>query len=362
MFDPAVGESTVTLGSDRSTRDRVPYPANGVHAITLTAEERRFVRGALAEATPSHFVRAAVLKAAGLAAPTLTRAGDGMLPPKRVTFRLSREERALVDARLRGRDLGAWLRDVVRVAAGMRNNPWSICADAIVRKGFRRWGLDELLEALPGRNSMTIYVRARHLGLSTELTDERAFVSGAAKVAGYDPRTVVRMLRGAGISPAVLTGITRDAKQRRRFVRKADVVRVVEKRAAEETLTEACERLGHGEEAMKRQLLRLGHVRPEGERIWRLPPAAFDEAGSAIRGEGETFAAAVTRTGVGHCSLRKWLTEAGLISAARATQYNALDPAAVDRVVKANRSKLRVCGRCGEPGHYRATCSKGAAS
>lgn len=217
------------VGSARGPRRHLPHPAGGQHAIYLTASEWRAATRAAGGLSLGSFVRRAVLSAAGVAAVRRLHPSRGAKPSRvgRVPYTLSAAERAAVDAARRDRDLTAWVRDVVRFAAGMRFTPWSPCADAVMRKGFRRWSLNDLLRALPGRNASTIYQRAKRLGLSMEFGDERMHLKDAAKFAGYDARTLAKMLRAADLPVERLAGPTPDAKRAHYFVRAADVTRVV---------------------------------------------------------------------------------------------------------------------------------------
>ncbi len=217
------------IGRDRGPKRCLPYPAGGQHALYLTAAEWRAVTRAAGDLSLGSFVRRAVLAASGVATVRHLHPSRGAAPSRtgRVPYVLSPAERVAVDAARRDRDLTAWARDAVRGAAGLRFTPWSACADAVMRKGFRRWSLDDLLRALPGRNASTIYQRAKRLGLSTEPTGERMRLKAAAELAGYDARTLAKMLRADGAPVDRLAGPTPDARRVHRVVRVADVMRVV---------------------------------------------------------------------------------------------------------------------------------------
>lgn len=356
-FDPGVGLRVVRArGSTRRDAD----PNARVYGLTLNPEERRrlgVARGALPVGT---FARNAVRAALGLPAlaPPTGRQGAG-LPPRHITFYLSPAERAAVDAARKSRTLAAWLRDAVRVGAGLRNNPWSPCADSFLRMRFRRADRAELAAALPGRTWASIHVRAQHLGLELPLPDGLLTIRQAAAVSGYDGRTVARMLAAAGITPRRLAGGTAAAQRPRRFVTRAELDRAQRLYEASEPVSIAAARRGVCRVALARALARLGHARPADARYWRAPTEVIDQAVREIRGAGESLYAAARRTRTAVSVLRAWLCAAGLL-AGRARQYHALDPAAVERVVRENRARMtrgqRRCRRCGELGHYRTTC------
>lgn len=351
--------STVRVLTRASTvRARLAYPADGHHTFTPTNSERRALRQAMraahrrgdAEAaTPPAFVRAAALRAAG--APVEPRARTGLpsaFVPASINFHLTRAERAALDAAMGDRDFGAWMRDAVRAAAGMGQHPWSPCADAVLTKGFRRRGLDELLRALPGRDAGKLYDRAGRLGLSREITDDRLTLKDAEAVSGYSNTGLMQVLAAGGVVIHTLVGPKAHAAFRRRFVLRTDLERAVKAYGETELLSEACARLGRPPETMTRALARLGHTKPRGKGRWRLPSKVFDAAEAAIRGEGTTLKAAAASVGVSTVAMRAWLTAAGVIRAD--AHYHRLDAAAVARVVEAKRAQP--CRGCGLAGHF----------
>lgn len=285
LYDHELRESTsvVSLGRAGTTRDRVPYPAGGVHKITLSETERAAVRRSLDGLTPGGFLRRAVRRAAGVEGGRFHQGPPVKRLRARVAFMLTRPERAAVDAARSGRDLTAWVRDAVRVAAGMRNNPFSECAEAVIRMGFRRVELAVLLRALPGRTSETIYQHAVRMGLDTHRSEERMTLHQAAAFAGYADRAMERLLREEGVELATLVGSERESRQRPRVVRRGDVERAVKARASKETVAEAARRLGRNGTRLAEALRRAGHVRPEGVRYWRLPSEVFDEVSKGMR-------------------------------------------------------------------------------
>jgi hypothetical protein len=217
------------IGRARGPKRCLPYPAGGQHALYLTAAEWHAVTRAAGDLSLGSFVRRAVLTAAGVASVRHMHPSRGAAPSRtgRIPYVLSRAERDAVDAARRDRDMTAWVRDVVRAAAGLRRSYWSPCADAVVRKGFRRWDIVDMLRALPGRTAETITARAKHLGCSTALGEERVSLKAAAARAGYHHGTLRRMLTEAGVPPVAIVGTKPNASRRRLVVRLDDVVRVV---------------------------------------------------------------------------------------------------------------------------------------
>lgn len=343
---PGDGASVVQLSRTTTVRARVPFPLRGVHSFTPTDSERRAIRRALrvTPSTPGHLVREAVLRAAGVGAEVTAVREYNVETTARVpsrggvSFRLTREERDAVDAAMRARDFGEWVRDAVRTAVGMEQHPWSPSADAVLTKGFRRWGIDELLRALPGRDPGKVYDRAARLGLSRELTDERVKIAEAEAIAGYDNRGLTRLLAEEGVKVYVLAGRYAGGKNAHRFVLRAELMRAVQAHLAKvtETVHEAAKRLGVYREALRREVERIGHRKPEGFRIWRLPPAVFDEAHRAMGAPRLTLGEAAVRAGVPRWTVRRWLVDAGAIDAA--DRRHAIDPAALERVLAARRS------------------------
>lgn len=350
------------------TRERVPFPQRGVHSFTPTDSERRAMRRALrvTPSTPGHLVRAAVLRAAGVGADApAVREYDvettARVPTRGgVGFRLTREERAAVDAAMRGRDFGEWVRDAVREAVGMEQHPWSASADAVLTMGFRRWGIEDLLRALPGRDPGKVYDRAARLGLSRELTDERVTLSEAETISGYSNTALARLLADEGVKVHTLAGRYAGGKRAHKFVLRAELLRAVQARLARvtETTYEAAKRLGVHREALRRAVEGLGHRRPEGVRFWRLPPAVFDEAHRAMVAPTLTLCEAEERTGVSRYFLRRWLVDAGEIAAT--DRRHRIAPAALDRIV--TERLARPCVFCGVAGHFndRARCAGSA--
>ena len=223
----------LTRGSATGRRRALAFPVRGMHAIYLSASECKAVDAARGDLSRGSFVRRALLSAAGVGAAKRLHPDRGPVSPLRagrIPYSLTPSERAAVDAARRERDLSVWARDAIRSAAGLGNTPWSPCADAVVTKGFRRWSAVDLRRALPGRNASTIYQRAKHLGLSTEPTGERLRLADAAEYAGFDARTLDRMLRRAGAPVDALAGPTVDARRVHKIVRKVDVDRVVRER------------------------------------------------------------------------------------------------------------------------------------
>jgi len=343
---PGDGASVVQLSRATTVRARVPFPLRGVHSFTPTDSERRAIRRALrvTPSTPGHLVREAVLRAAGVGAdvPAVREydieATARVGAERAVSFRLTREERAAVDAAMGERDFGEWVRDAVREAVGMQQHPWSPSADAVLTKGFRRWSIDELLRALPGRDPGKVYDRAARLGLSRELPDERVTLSEAEPIAGYSNRKLARLLADEGVKVHTLAGRYAGGKNARKFVLRAELVRAVQSHLAKvtETVHEAARRLGVYREALRRAVERLGYRKPEGVRIWRLPTAVFDEAHRAMVAPRLTLGEAAVRAGVSRWTVREWLVDARAIDSA--DHRHAIDPEVLDRVIAARRA------------------------
>lgn len=288
MFDAATSEgfSVTTLTRGSVARDRVPYPKGGAHTLKLSETERARVKRSLAGLAVAGFVRRALRTAAALPDVPQQAAPPVRYLRARVSFRLSVEERAAIDACLSGRDLTAWMVDAVRVAAGMRNNPWTRCGEALLRRGFRRMDLEVLLRAFPGRTSETLYAQAWRYGLDTSLSDERTTIHGAVKLSGITDRALRKVLDREGVPVATMVGKARDAKQRYRIVRREDVVRAVSADSRRETVEVAAARLFRAPAALRRALLRIGQTRPAKGHHWRLPPEVFDAAAKTMRGKG----------------------------------------------------------------------------
>lgn len=299
--------------------------------------------------TPAAFVRAAVLRAAGVEAALRRHEGTpSAFVPATIAFHLTLEERAWIEAAMRDRDLYAWVRDAVRTAAGMGQHPWSSCADAVLTKGFRRWGLDELRRALPGRDTGKLYDRAARLGLSRELTEERLTLREAEAVSGYTNRTLAQVLAEAGVVPLTLTGRYASGKCRRRFVLRSDLERAVKMRGATEILSEASVRLGRSRYELTTALQRIGHAKPKQTGRWRLPSKAFDEAAEFLRRESLSLKDAATLAGLAVPTMRAWLADAGHIRpGSRRCSFTA---DVITKVVEARRALP--CHRCGLAGHF----------
>lgn len=355
-FGEGMGVRVLTRAS--TTRERPPYPKDGEHHFTPTDSERRALRVAMRSLlqrggdvpkTPAAFVRAAVLRAARVeASPRLHEGVPSAFIPAEIAFHLTIEERAGIEAASRDRDLYAWVRDAVRAAAGMGQHPWSPCADAVLTKGFRRWGLDELLLALPGRDAGKLYDRAARLGLSRELTDERLTLREAEAVSGYSNRTLAEVLADAGVVPLTLTGRHARGKCRRRFVLRSDLERAVKLRGETEILSEASVRLGRSRYELTTALKRLGHAKPKCTNRWRLPSKVFDEAAEFLRRDSLSLKDAAASAGLSVPTMRAWLTDAGLIQPGARRHSFAAD--VVAKVIEARRALP--CHRCGLAGHF----------
>ncbi len=286
MFDEGTRcDSVLAFARPLAVRDHAPYPPRGRHTIALSPVERRRIRAASSGLTLAGFVRRAVLRAAGLPECGVEVGPVERRAPVRVPYFLSRSERGAVDARLSGRDLSAWVRDAVRFDAGLRNT-WSECANALLRRGFRRLDLEVLLRALPGRTPSTIYYQTERLGLDTRLGEERTTIHGAAALAGVDDDTVRRMFARQGRPVAAMAGKTSGAQFRYGVVRVADVVAAVTEDSRVEDVQTAADRLRRAPAALRKALLRAGHERPLRNHRWRLAPEVFDAAAKTIRGKG----------------------------------------------------------------------------
>jgi hypothetical protein len=280
------GASVRQLTRASTTRARLPYPKEGKHLFTPTNSECRAIRRACRKGgtNPTALVRAAALRAAGVADVARVHAGTPSSRCNgRVGFRLTREERAAIDAARGERDLSAWLRDAVRTAAGMGQHPWSPCADAALAKNFRRFGLDVLLLMLPGRDAGKVYDRARRLGLECSLTDDRLTLSEAEKVSGYSNRGLAALLREADVKVHTLAGRYADGQRRHRFVLRSELLRAVRERGTKETVHQGAARLGLYAPAIVRALRAMGHTRPAGVRYWFVPSALIDAAARSLR-------------------------------------------------------------------------------
>jgi hypothetical protein len=284
VFDEALkdGTSIATLTRGALAKERLPYPANGLHSIRLAKQERLAMQKCLGDLTPGGFVRRALFKAAGLPEGVYKHPHSPRRVPERIAFALSREERAAIDAILLERDLTAWMIDAVRVAIGKKSTTYTDCADATIRKGFRRLDLNVLLRALPGRTSQTIYFRALKLGCETELTDDRMTLRQACIWSGYTDDALRRRMEVAGFKPMALTGSEREVKRGRVTVyRRVDVSAMM--KARYESIAEAARRRNCDQTRLKREMIAAGHPQKEGERYWLLPAATFDAVIDAWR-------------------------------------------------------------------------------
>lgn len=287
-YDHAFAQSSRTFrAGGKVGRPRVRRPSRDKHGIALSESEASAVRRALGGLTAGSFVRRAVLLAAGLPATALRTGpaprGRALRKPE---FVLRPEERDAVERALLGRDLTAWVRDAVRTAAGMRNNRFSSCANALIRAGFRRVDLAVMLRALPGRTSETVYAQALRLGVDTRLSDERTTIHGAVQLSGVTDRALRKLLGREGVPVATMVGYKRDATKRCRIVRRDDVARAVTADSRRETVTTAAARLGRARAALADAVERLGHARPAKRHRWRLDPEVFDAAARTMRGKG----------------------------------------------------------------------------
>lgn len=292
------GVRTLTRAS--ASRDRVlaPYPAGGAHHLALSASEWRAARRAAGDGPVSGFVRRAVLTAAGVTPARRPRAmAQAVSARRQVMFRLSRAERAAIDAARRDRNLTAWMRDAVRAAAAMRS-AWTTCADAVLTKGFRRWTLADLERALPGHSPAAMDAHACVLGLSRALSDDRVSIHRGAARAGYDDKTYKRMLLDAGVEVAPVATAKNGAGKRRLVVRLADASRAVRERLATETLSEAARRLGCPAMTLHREVLRENPDLMTFGRAWHLPSATYDAAVARIAARREAAQALAERDGI----------------------------------------------------------------
>lgn len=355
-FGEGMGVRVLTRAS--TTRERPPYTKDGRHHFTPTDSERRALRvvmrsllqrGGDVPKTPAAFVRAAVLRAARVeASPRSHEGAPSVFVPAEIAFHLTPEERAGIEAAMGDRDLYAWIRDAVRTAAGMGLHPWTTCADAVLTKGFRRWGLDALLLALPGRDAGKLYDRAARLGLARDLADERLTLREAEAVSGYSNRTLAEVLADAGVVPLTLTGRYASGKCRRRFVLRSDLERAVKLRGGTEILSEASVRLGRSRYELTTALKHLGHTKPKCTGRWRLPSKVFDEAAALLRRDSLSLKDAAALAGLAVPTMRAWLADAGLIRpGSRRCSFTA---DVITKVVEARRALP--CHRCGLAGHF----------
>lgn len=220
------------MSSATGRRRSLAYPRGGKHALYLTAAEWRRAVVAAGPLSLGSWVRRVAVEAAGGGIVNRLHPSRDASPSRagRVAYNLTPSERAAVDRARRGRDLSAWVRDAVRAASGFGFSPWSPCADAALRVGFRRWSREDITRALPGHPPGAIYQRAKALGLTGPLGDERLKFKRAERLAGFHRDGLLRRMAGAGVPPVVALGPTPSPKRVHRIARVCDVVRAVRAR------------------------------------------------------------------------------------------------------------------------------------
>jgi len=107
--------------------------------------------------------------------------------------------------------------------------------------------------------------------------------------------------------------------------------------------------IGMVEQTLVNRLRALGHERPAGRGVWRLPWSVLTNAANAADGLRESFEEASARTGHSVSDLRLWLDEARELEASWTPHGYRLLPAAVDRVIAGRGTYGRVPDRRQNP-------------
>ena len=136
--------------------------------------------------------------------------------------------------------------------------------EALWGEGLRLTGIAKAL----GRTPATVYWRAQKLGLPLGVPDGFEYLSKAAERTGFTTGQLARLMRAAGkkIRTALARTAALPASRRMHFVWPEDVDAAVAAWARTETPQEAARRLGIDPDALRRRLARIGIENKPGTR------------------------------------------------------------------------------------------------
>lgn len=245
---------------------RAPPRTRAYAAWGLTAGElAALVAAARADGVPpATWLERAVYRVLGLDVPAPAMAGGarGSLAGRRLAgashakgyaralaFHLADAARAPLLAAADGRALSAWFRDAARAALGRRFR-WTMAADGVLRRLFRRADAAAVARALPGASPAALRSRAKHLGLCLARPEGLLNVGEAAAFAGVSREAVVRWIARGMLPTTSLAGAQAPRRRGHAYVRRADVRAL----ATAESLRAAARRLGVAWETLRAAL------------------------------------------------------------------------------------------------------------
>jgi hypothetical protein len=212
------------------------------------------------------------------------------------------------------------------------------------------WGLEALsqLARRLGRTPITIYWRARKLGLRLGAPEGMEYLQHAAARAGYTTGQLRRILRAADVTLRC-TPSRPDAKRHGRglrpfhrfhYVDPIDVDDAVAAWCRQETTEGAARRHGVCGDTIRRLLLAAGHAPPRRRKAhWRVDPELVDRLVTAAMGLASVRAHAF-RVGVTRQTLAGWLRAADVLGGKRMGVEVRLPREVVDRVVAERRAAI----------------------
>jgi hypothetical protein len=187
------------------------------------------------------------------------------------------------------------------------------------------------------RSAVTVYWRARKLGLPCGCPQGMEYLTAAAERCGLSTGQLREVLHAAGVRLRVtMSRPEGGVKRHYHCVDPIDVDDAVAAWTKEETPEDAAASRGVSGETVRRALLAAGHAPPPAKKRWRVAGAASIAALAAYR-PGLSVRAHAQRVGVTPITLSRRLRKAGLLGEKRPGVEVRLPVEVVDLVAKPRR-------------------------
>ena len=217
-----------------------------------------------------------------------------------------------------------------------RRRHWTEAEQVSLRNMWGFSTMDEICRAL-NRPAISVYTRAKTLGLKTHAPEGWELISEASRRAGYDNVTMRRILRWAGVEMPRAYTETRSRKKQHRIVDPGDVDEAVAAYVRTETVHAAAKRHGMGPRRLAPILARWGvkWVRSDDSRKshrrvdFKAVDEAIDKHEKWLRSRVRMTDAA-SRLGISRTTLASWLRKHGVV---KRNRREPVDAAEVDRIV-----------------------------
>lgn len=198
-----------------------------------------------------------------------------------------------------------------------------------------------------GRTEISVYWRARELGLPIGAPQGFEYLTDAARRTGFATSQLRRVLRANGVAitrtlsrPGVVSRLGGAPGRHFHCVDPIDVDDAVAAWTREESVEGAALRRGVSGDVLRRLLLKAGHAPPRRRKAhWRIPSHLADELVAAWRAKGVSVRAHAARLGLGRDTLAGWLRGAGLIGPKQPGVEVTLSSDVVDGVVEARLAR-----------------------